>query len=72
MIQIIKIKTNYISLGQFLKLINVISTGGLSKIYLLKNVVLVNDQLEKRRGRKLFDGDKIFVNNHTYKINVSC
>lgn len=50
----IKIKDEYITLGQFLKKINIISSGGYAKEFLLENDVLVNNEKEERRGRKLY------------------
>ncbi len=51
---VIKITTEYITLGQFLKYINVASGGGDIKAILESGIVLVNDVLEQRRGRKLY------------------
>ena len=58
----------YITLQSLLKITNVISTGGMAKMYLLKNTVLVNGEPENRRGRKLYSGDKVVAENIT--INV--
>lgn len=44
----------YITLGQFLKEINVISSGGMAKWFLQENVVYVDGEVENRRGRKLY------------------
>ena len=52
----------YITLQSLLKVTNVISTGGMAKMFLEDNVVLVNDERENRRGRKLYDGDEIKFN----------
>ena len=49
----------YITLQSVLKVANVISTGGMAKMFLEENDVLVNGELEKRRGRKLYSGYKI-------------
>ena len=49
----------YITLQSLLKITNTISTGGMVKMFLEENDVLVNGELEKRRGRKLYSGDKI-------------
>lgn len=51
----------YITLNILLKIIGVISTGGMAKIYLQNNFVLVNKEKENRRGRKLYRGDIIEV-----------
>ena len=58
----------YITLQSLLKITNVISTGGMAKMYLLENTVLVNGEPENRRGRKLYSGDKVVAENIT--INV--
>ena len=52
---IIEIKDTYITLGQFLKLADVISSGGMAKPFLQQMEVFVNDELENRRGKKLYD-----------------
>lgn len=50
------ITTEYITLAQFLKLSGIISNGGEAKFFLLENEVVVNHELENRRGRKLYPG----------------
>ncbi|WP_226038302.1 S4 domain-containing protein YaaA [Aquibacillus saliphilus] len=55
------IETEYIQLGQFLKLANVLETGGMVKVFLSEYEVLVNGELENRRGKKLYSGDKIDI-----------
>ncbi len=62
------IHTEYIQLQNVLKLENIISTGGEAKLFLQQNSVLVNDLLENRRGRKLYVGDRVKVNNEVYLI----
>jgi ribosome-associated protein len=49
------------TLGQFLKEINVISSGGQAKWYLADNSVFVDGELENRRGRKLYEGMMIEI-----------
>ena len=58
----------YITLNVLLKLSGVIETGGMAKMFLQDNTVLVNDTPETRRGRKLYEGDKVIVNNQLYMI----
>jgi len=66
------INDEYMTLGQLLKLIGLISTGGQAKWFLEENTVYVNDQLETRRGKKLIDGDKINIVGHgSYLITKS-
>lgn len=59
--QKIKISTEFIPLGQFLKLADVIQTGGMVKWFLSEYEVKVNGELEQRRGKKLRHGDIIEV-----------
>lgn len=62
------IKTEFIKLSQFLKFANVIASGGDSKEFLANNQVIVNDEIESRRGRKLFDNDQVKINNSVFVI----
>lgn len=57
----IGISTEYITLGQFLKLADCIGTGGEAKFFLQESKVLINGEPDNRRGRKLVIGDKIEV-----------
>lgn len=57
----IQIDTEYITLGQFLKLAEVIQTGGMAKWFLGEYVVFVNDEQDQRRGRKLYPGDQVNI-----------
>ncbi|GKV70507.1 RNA-binding protein [Sporosarcina sp. NCCP-2716] len=53
--------TEYITLGQLLKMVNAISSGGMAKWFLSENIVYVKGEGEQRRGRKLYDGDIVMV-----------
>ena len=59
----------YITLGVLLKIAGIIDTGGQAKYFLSKNVVLVNDEEDNRRGRKLYHGDKVQVQGQTFLID---
>ena len=59
--RVIKITTDYITLGQLLKLASIIQNGGQAKGYLAENEVLVNGEPDQRRGRKLRPGDTILT-----------
>jgi S4 domain protein YaaA len=61
MMKEIAIGTEYIALGQFLKLADCISTGGQAKFFLQENGVRVNGEPDNRRGRKLYAGDRVEV-----------
>ena len=64
----ILIESDYITLGQFLKFSNVVSSGGEVKFFLENNVVFVNEIEENRRGKKLFSGDLVKINNKIFII----
>ena len=65
---IVNIHTEFITLGQFLKLVDLIFNGGQAKIYLQENDVYVDGVIEKRRGRKLFNNTKIKIKDKEYII----
>ncbi|MCU9613489.1 S4 domain-containing protein YaaA [Caldibacillus lycopersici] len=60
----IKIDTEYITLGQFLKMADIISSGGMAKWFLQENDIFINGEIDNRRGRKLKDGDLLRVPHH--------
>ncbi len=64
----VKITSEYITLGQFLKYVGIIGNGCEAKIYLAENDAYINDALDTRRGRKIYPGDVVRVNNQTYKV----
>lgn len=57
----IKINTEFITLGQFLKLADVIQSGGMAKWFLSENDIFINGEQDQRRGRKLRAGDKVEI-----------
>lgn len=57
----IQIDTEFIKLGQALKLAAIATSGVEAKILILDGQVYVNEELEIRRGRKLYDGDVVEV-----------
>ena len=59
----------FITLGILLKIAGIIDTGGQAKFFLSENTVLVNGEEENRRGRKLYHGDNVQVQNQTFLID---
>ncbi|WP_156289943.1 S4 domain-containing protein YaaA [Oceanobacillus salinisoli] len=57
----IQIETDYITLGQFIKLLNILDSGGMVKAYLQDVGAVVNGELEHRRGRKLYPNDVVEI-----------
>lgn len=64
----VKIDTEYITLGQLLKMTNIISSGAEAKAAVKQMKIFVNEQKEDRRGRKLYPDDVINVESKTFKV----
>lgn len=58
---IVPIHGDYVTLGQFLKITDIISSGGQAKFYLAEADILVNGEPDVRRGRKLYPGDTVKI-----------
>ncbi|WP_405098140.1 S4 domain-containing protein YaaA [Oceanobacillus sp. FSL H7-0719] len=65
----IEINTEYITLGQFIKLLNILDSGGMVKAYLQDQGVMVNGELEHRRGRKLYNHDVVEIEGSTFIVH---
>ena len=59
-----------IKLDQFLKLADVVQSGGEAKQLIRSGVVLLNDMVETRRGRKLRAGDVVIVDNNELIVEI--
>ncbi len=57
-----------IRLSQFLKLANVVQDGLEAKIRIVEGEILVNDELETRRGRKLYARDLVRFGSDTFEV----
>ena len=64
----IVINTDYITLGQFLKLADIIQSGGEAKSFLAENEVEIDGITDNRRGRKLRGGEIIEILGQKYEI----
>lgn len=64
----IKLKDEYITLGQALKAAGVARSGAEAKIFIQNGLADVNGEKELRRGRKLYAGDEIEIQSETIKI----
>jgi ribosome-associated protein len=60
----------YIKLDQFLKLAGVVETGGEAKHLIQSGQVLVNQSIETRRGRKLYHGDVVTIDDEEMVVQV--
>lgn len=59
---------NFIKLSQFLKLKDLVQSGGEAKHLIQTGYVLVNNEIELRRGRKLYAGDRVTFAGQTYDV----
>ncbi|MCT8136311.1 S4 domain-containing protein YaaA [Anaerobacillus sp. CMMVII] len=68
----VTVSTEFITLGQMLKEVGIIDTGGMAKWFLSEHEVYLNSELENRRGKKLYNGDLISIPTHgTFRIVVT-
>lgn len=57
--EIIKLRDEFIKLGQALKAAGLVESGVEAKKVIVQGLVVVNGEIETRRGRKLYDGDEV-------------
>lgn len=67
----ITIRDEYIRLGQALKLAGLAQTGIEAKIMVTEGEVLVNGEADRRRGRKLRDGDRVETKGGSFVVRSS-
>ncbi len=68
--EIIKLRDEYIKLGQALKAAGLAESGVDAKFAIEEGLVKVNGQVEYQRGKKLHDGDEVTYNGETIKITL--
>ncbi len=64
----IKLREEYIKLGQALKAAGLVDTGVDAKNEILDGKVRVNGNIESQRGKKLYDGDLVEYDGEQIKI----
>ena len=64
----IKLREDFIKLGQALKAAGVVENGAEAKDVIIEGLVKVNGEIDTRRGKKLYDGDVISFNGEEIKI----
>ena len=65
------IKGDLITLGQLIKVLNLVSSGAEVKEFLNQEKILVNDEPENRRGRKLYPGDLVKIEGLA-SVRITC
>jgi ribosome-associated protein len=68
MMEIIKLREEYIKLGQALKAAGLVESGVDAKFVIQDGLVKVNGSVELQRGKKLYSGDTVEYNNQTIRI----
>ncbi|MBP3458152.1 MAG: RNA-binding S4 domain-containing protein [Lachnospiraceae bacterium] len=68
MVYKIKLREDYIKLGQALKAAGLVESGVDAKMAILDGLVLVNGETEYQRGKKLVDGDIVSFEGETIMI----
>lgn len=66
--EIIKLRDEYIKLGQALKAANLVEDGVEAKLVIQDGLVKVNNEVDIRRGRKLCDGDVVSFDGQELRI----
>ena len=67
-IEKVKISTEFIKLDQFLKWLAVVDSGSQAKQVILDGKVRVNDEVETRRGRKIYPEYKVEIFDKIYVV----
>ena len=65
---VIKLRDEFIKLGQALKAAGLVESGVEAKDVITDGLVLVNGEVDTRRGRKLYDGDIVIFDGEEIKV----
>lgn len=66
----IKLREDFIKLGQALKAAGLVDSGVTAKIVIQDGEVKVNGEVDTRRGRKLVDGDVVEYQGESIQIKA--
>ena len=66
--QEIKLRDEFIKLGQALKAAGLVDSGVDAKLVIQDGLVKVNGETEVQRGKKLYDGDMVTFEGETIRI----
>ena len=69
--QVVKIKDEHIKLGQLIKLAGLVDNGVEAKYAIQNSLVLVNGQIDTRRGRKIVSGDIVKFKDEEIKVEAN-
>ena len=65
---VIKLRDEYIKLGQALKAAGFVESGADAKDVIVQGMVKVNGEVEVQRGKKLYAGDEVLFEGQTIRI----
>lgn len=68
--EILKLRDEYIKLGQALKAAGLVQSGVEAKFAIQDGLVKVNGQVEIQRGKKLYEGDMVEFEGNQIRIQV--
>lgn len=66
--EIIKLRDEFIKLGQALKATGLVESGVDAKFVIQDGLVKVNGEVETQRGKKLYDGDVVLFDGNEIRI----
>ena len=64
----IRIRDEFIKLGQLLKLADLVQDGVQAKYVITDGLVKVNGEMDDRRGRKVYEGDVVSYDGKEIKV----
>ncbi|ACB83602.1 S4 domain-containing protein YaaA [Natranaerobius thermophilus] len=67
----VEINSEYITLGQLLKYVNIVATGGEVKHFLKEEDIEVNGEKTEQRGKKLYPGDIVNLKDQEEIIEIT-
>jgi S4 domain protein len=65
----VNIGSDYIKLDQFLKLSDIVMSGGEAKLLIMSEEIKVNGEIATQRGKKLRDGDIVEYMNKEFQVS---
>lgn len=66
--EVIRLRDEYIKLGQALKAAGIVESGVEAKEVITEGLVTVNGETDTRRGRKLYAGDMVLFDGEEIRI----
>ena len=68
---VVEINTGFIKLDSFLKFAGLVETGGNAKEVISEGRIKVNDEVCTMRGKKLYNGDRVTIDEMELELTVA-